>query len=295
MIVKTSSLPALAAGAVVVLGVLGYGLWLLPAAHSRLWLPFGFVLAIGAHAAIGRALKAIVSSITPLANGAPEASGYQRSVYGTPGSATTQIVGIVLVAGLLLGLGITLGNGWVGSAGLVVLLVALGLDLHRWERVAASADWVWFQRGLGQKVHQVAIENIRDLSVQEDDAAGFTLRHASRNRVCRLNLRMNDKRIVALPKTDAHVDLDAVETVANHIRSRQELMQELASRRPGGGTPVPRVPDTDDTPPAPTPPVATPADDADKEMQRALRRLRREAAAHSAPAPKDETRRPPKS
>jgi|APAra7269096613_1048513.scaffolds.fasta_scaffold00139_83 hypothetical protein len=293
MILKTSSLPAVAAGAVVALGALGYGLWLLPATHSRLWLLFGFVLAIGAHAAVGRALKAIVSSVTPLASGAPEASGYQRSIYGTPGPATSQIVGIVLAAGLLLGLGITLGNGWVGSAGLLALVVAIGLDLQRWERVAASADWVWFQRGFGQKVHQVAIENIRDISVQEDDAPGFTLRHGSRNRVCRLNLRMNDKRIVALPKTDAHVDLDAVETVANHIRSRQELMQELASRRPGGGARAgtPRAPDPDSVPP-----VDTPADDADKEMQRALRRLRRQAAsAQPAAAPRDETRRPPKS
>lgn len=292
MILKTSSLPLVAAGAVVVLGVLGCGLWLLPAVHSRLWLPFGFVLAIGAHATIGRALKAIVSAVAPLASGAPEASGYQRSVYGTPGPATTQIVGIVLVAGLLLGLGITLGNGWIGSGGLLVLVAALGLDLQRWERVAASADWVWFQRGFGQKVHQVAIENIRDISVQEDDAPGFTLRHGSRNRVCRLNLRMNDKRIVALPKTDAHVDVDAVETVANHIRSRQELMQELASRRPGGApaaAPRAMAPDT-------VPPVDTADGDADKEMQRALRRLRRQAAAAPpAAAPRDETRRLPKS
>ena len=290
MILKTSSLPAVAAGAVVALGALGYALWLLPATHSRFWLPFGFVLAVGVHAAIGRTLKAIFSSVTPLASGAPEASGYQRSIYGTPGSATSQIVGLVLVAGLLLGLGITLGNGWVGSAGLLVLVVAIGLDLQRWERVAASADWVWFQRGFGQKVHQVAIENIRDISVQEDDAPGFTLRHGSRNRVCRLNLRMNDKRIVALPKTDAHVDLDAVETVANHIRSRQELMQELASRRPGGAR-APQAPEPDSVPP-----VDTPADDADREMQRALRRLRRQAAAgQPAAAPRDETRRPPKS
>jgi len=288
MIVKTSSLPVLAAGAVAVLGVLGYGLWLLPAAHSRLWLAFGFVLAIGAHVGIGRALKAIVSAITQLASGAPEASGYQRSLYGTPGSATSQVVAIVVVAGLLLGLGITLGNGWVVGAGLVLLVVALGLDLQRWERVAASADWVWFQRGLGQKVHQVAIENIRDISVQEDDAPGFTLRHGSRNRICRLNLRMNDKRIVALPKTDAHVDLDAVETVANHIRSRQELMQELASRRPGGGAAT-----SSSRPDAPPPPIDTADGDADKEMQRALRRLRRQAAGE--PAPRDETRRPPKS
>lgn len=292
MILKSSSLPLVAAGAVLALGVLGFGLWLLPAAHSRLWLPFGFVLAIGAHVAVGRALKAIVSAVTPLASGAPEASGYERSVYGTPGIATTPIVGIVLVAGLLLGLGITLGNGWVGSGGLLALVVALGLDLQRWERVAASADWVWFQRGFGQKVHQVAIENIRDISVLEEDAPGLTLRHGSRNRVCRLNLRMNDKRIVALPKTDAHADLDAVETVANHIRSRQELMQELASRRPGGApAAAPRA-----VAPATVPPVDTPDGDADKEMQRALRRLRRQAAAaQPAAAPRDETRRPPKS
>mgnify|MGYP002141142635 CR=1 FL=1 len=37
------------------------------------------------------------------------------------------------------------------------------LDLRRWERVAVSANNLWFQRGLGQKVHQVALENIRDV------------------------------------------------------------------------------------------------------------------------------------
>ena len=275
--------PAAVAAAVVAAGLVATAVVLMPARQSRLWLLAGIALAFGLHVLLARAIKAVLSSVAPLASGAPEAAGYQRSVYGTPGTQTGQVVAMVAGAGLALGAAITLGWGWLGALALLAVVGAVGLDLHRWERVAASADWVWFQRGFLQKAHQVAIENIRDTSVHEEDAAGFTLRHGTRNRTCRLNLRMNDKRIVALPKTDAFADLDAVEAVANHIRSRQALTQGVAEQRQRHAAPMAR-PDATPTPAAP--PVSPDADE--EAMQRELRRLRRAAltaAKGGAPRP----------
>lgn len=249
---------ALGAGLLLVLA-----LFLVPAAHSRWWLPLGIAAGVGLHVLLARGLKAILSAVSPLASGAPEAAAYDRSVYGTPGRDMLEVAGLAVGAGVLMGLGAMSGWGWVGLAGVLALLGALALDIQRWQRVAASADWVWFQRGYGQKVHQVAIENIRDISISEDDAGGFTLRRGTANRVCRLNLRMADKRMVALPKTDAHANLEAVEDVANHIRTRQQLAQELQSRRDGGRS-------------APPAAAAEPAPD-DKDLMRELRRLRRAA------------------
>ncbi len=248
---------------------------LLPAARSRWWLPAGIVLTVAAHVLLARALKTLLAAVTPLASGAPEAAGYQRSVYGTVSRQTLEIVGAVVLAGLLCGWGVMTRSGWFIGAGVIALIVAHALDVHRWERVAASADWVWFQRGFGQKIYQVAIDNIRDVSVHDEEATGFTLRHGLRNRLCRLRLRMADKRVVALPKTDALVDLGHVESVANHIRSRQQLMAELAARRQGGMG-VPPSPSADE-----------------KAMLRELKKLRRAAAKGGIPTLKSEIRHAP--
>ncbi|WP_157604182.1 hypothetical protein [Rhizobacter sp. Root1221] len=274
--------PAVLATIAAALVAIGLAVALLPATHSRWWLPAGVVLSITAHVLLARALKAILASISPLASGAPEAATYERSVYGTPGRNTLEIAGAAVLSGVLAGTGITLGAGWAVGAGFLALVVALALDVQRWERVAASADWVWFQRGYGQKVHQVAIDNIRDISIHEDDAGGFSMRHGTHNRVCRLNLRMADKRIVALPKTDAFADLDDVESVANHIRTRQQLMEELAARRGGGAR----------SETAPAPAAEAPAPD-DKAMLRELKKLRRAASKDGVPTLQSEIGRPP--
>lgn len=248
---------------------------LLPAARSRWWVPVGIIFAVAAHVLLARGLKALLAAVTPLASGAPEAAGYQRSVYGTASRQTLEIVGAVVLAGLLCGWGVMAGSGWIIGGGVVALIVAHALDVHRWERVAASADCVWFQRGFGQKVYQVAIDNIRDVSVHDEEAAGFTLRHGLRNRLCRLRLRMADKRVVALPKTDALADLGHVESVANHIRSRQQLMGELATRR-GGGIDVPASPSAEE-----------------EAMLRELKKLRRAASKGRVPTLQVEIRRTP--
>lgn len=192
-------------------------------------LPFALALAVGLHIVLGRAAKAVAGSVSPLARGEPEAGGYQRHVYGTAHRAMLEVVALVLAAGALMWVGMAWSALWAMALGVLMLFGAVGLDLHRWERVTVSANYVWFQRGLGQTVHQVAIENIRDVAVTEDEAPGFTLRHLNHNRVCRLTMRMSDKRVVALPKTDAEAGLDAVEEVANLIRTRQGLMEGLQS------------------------------------------------------------------
>jgi hypothetical protein len=235
-------------------------------------LPFMLAIAVAGHILLGRGAKALTAAISPLASGQPEVSGYERRVYSTAERAVLEVVGLVLASGVVMWVGMAWGIGWVGFIGFLMLLGAVGLDLRRWERVTVSANYVWFQRGLGHKVHQVAIENIRDVTVTEAEAQGFTLRHLKNNRVCRLSMRMTDKRVVALPKTDAHSELEAVEATANNIRTRQQLAgdREAVKRSGEQGSRVAAE-------------VAQQSPSVDREMMRELKRLRQRANAPDLP------------
>jgi len=235
-------------------------------------LPFLLALGVGLHLLGARALKAVLWAWAPLASGEPEAFRYERDVYATADTQMTQIIAVAAASGLACWVGLVLGSGWGWLAGVLTLAAAFALDLRRWERVASSANYLWFQRGWGSSVHQVAIENIRDLSVEETAARGFTLRHGTHNQLVRLRVRMADKRVIALPKTDAHGGLDAVEAVANHLRQR---LQKLSDRQA-----LDRA-SSDATVAARAAAEATPTKDA--ELRRALRRLRKNALAPDAP------------
>jgi hypothetical protein len=238
-----------------------------------LTLPFLLAIAVAGHILLSRGAKTLAAAIYPLATGELEVGGYQRRVYSTVDRAMLEIAGLVLAAGLVMWVGMSWGKGWIGVLGFLMLLGAVALDMVRWERVTVSANYVWFQRGLGRKVHQVAIENIRDVTVVESDVPGFTPRHLNRNRICRLNMRMKDKRVVALPKTDAYGELEAVETLANHIRTRQQLLGDRdAVKRSGdeGGAAAAR---------AAQQPAST-----DRELMRELKRLRQKAQGPELPA-----------
>ncbi len=236
-------------------------------------------LAVGAHVLLGRIAKWLAGAISPLATGEEEAVRYQRDVYGSVEREVLEVVGVVLAGGVLLWLGSTFAPHWLINFGVVLVLAAVVLDLLRWERASASANFVWFQRGLTRKVHQVAIENVHEVSVQEEDTRGFTLRHAANNRMCRVHLRLKDKTIVSLPRTDAHRLLDDVETLANHVRARQQMIGEhdklsRAGRDSGVTTQAPGRVLTDE----------------EREMRRELKRLRSQALAPDvAPAVKPAT------
>ncbi len=170
---------------------------------------------IAGHALLSRAVKTVLWAWSPLATGEPEAATYERRVYHTADRRMTQLMAAAAGAGAVFWL--AFATGWLLLCALA--FVALGavvlLDVLRWERVAVSAHNLWFQRGYRSTVHQVALENIRDLGVDESEARGFTLRHGRRSRVVRLTVRMKDKRLVALPKTDARGGSESVEAVAN--------------------------------------------------------------------------------
>ncbi len=229
-------------------------------------------IAVAGHVLLSRGAKTLAAAVWPLASGEPEVSGYERRVYGTADRAMLEVIGVVAAAGLVMWVGMGWGMGWVTFLGFLVLLGAVGLDLYRWERVTVSANYVWFQRGLGHKVHQVAIENILDVTVSEAEVKGFTLRHLQNNRVCRLNMRMKDKRMVALPKTDAHSELEAVETLANHIRTRQQLAgdRDAVKRSSDRGSEAATE-------------VANQPSSVDREMMRELKRLRQQAQSPNLP------------
>jgi len=237
-----------------------------------LTLPMTLAAAAGVHVLAARGVKAVLWSTHPLAVGEPQAYSYERNVYRTAETGATQVVAAVFGAGLLVWLGAVAGWFWLGFLGVLAWIGAFALDLLRWQRVAVSASNLWFQRGLGQTVHQVAFENIHDVAVEEKEARGFTLRHGLNNRVCRLQVRMKDKRVVALPKTDAHTGLSDVEEVANQLRQRlrhmedREALQQSQARGSAAASEA----------------AAQPPGDED-EMRRALRRLRKGTLAPDVP------------
>ncbi|MEQ1805333.1 MAG: hypothetical protein ABL900_08145 [Burkholderiaceae bacterium] len=235
-------------------------------------LPLLIGAAIGAHLLISLAAKWLVGVTSPLATGEEEAVRYQRSVYGTAERETLEIVILVLVSGLLMWLGATFAPSWVGAVGAGLVVAAVVLDMMRWERAAASANFVWFQRGLKRKVHQIAIENIRDVAVHEEEVEGFTVLHGKNNRICRVHLKMQDKHIVALPRTDAPRGLDGVEALANHVRARLLLLGERKS--------IERAERDSDLAPLAAEPTLTPEERA---MRHELKRLRRKARDGQAP------------
>lgn len=231
------------------------------------------VAAAGAAHYLGsRAVKAVLWSVSPLSTGEPQAYAYERDVWRTAEPAMLQVQAAVLGSGLVVWLGAVAGQSWLSGLGVLAWIGALLFDLQRWERVAVSANNLWFQRGFWEKVHQVAYENIRDAHIEEKDAGGFTLRRGRDNRVCRLQVRMKDKRVVALPKTDAHSGLADVEEVANQLRQRLRHLEDREAMKRSEAAAHEAAQQAA---------VAAPSGDA--ELRQALRKLRAGALAPDVP------------
>jgi hypothetical protein len=228
-----------------------------------LLLPFLVAFGVAGHALLSRVVKVVLWAWQPLATGELEVASYERKVYHTGVRHMLEVVVLAAVAGFVGWLALATGSFWLWVGAGMVLAGALMLDLLRWERVSVSANNLWFQRGLRSTVRQVALENIRDVTVQESEAGLLTLRHGRRGRLVRLAVRMSDKRVVALPKTDAAGGRAAVEAVGNQLRMQlAQLRAREASRSASGGA----------SPPSP----------GDAELRRALRRLRRGVASPQA-------------
>lgn len=239
---------------------------------SVLTLPMAVAGAGAAHYLGSKAVKAVLWSVSPLSTGEPQAYAYERDVWRTAEPAMLQVLIAVLASGLVMWLGLVTAQGWLGGLGVLAWIGALLFDLQRWERVAVSANNLWFQRGFWEKVHQVAYENIRDAHIEEKDAAGFTLRRGRHNRVCRLQVRMKDKRVVALPKTDAWSGLGDVEEVANQLRQRLRHLEDRAAVKRSEVAAHEAAQRAAQTPAA-----------GDDELRRALRKLRAGALSPDAP------------
>lgn len=238
-----------------------------------LTLPMAVAAAGASHYLASRAVKAVLWSVKPLSTGEPQAYTYERDVWHTAEPQTMQVVGGALASGVVVWAGSAFSLTWLLALGLLAWAAVLVLDLLRWERVAVSANNLWFQRGLGQKVHQVDYENIRDAHIEEKDAGGFTLRRGRHNRVCRLQVRMKDKRVVALPKTDAHSGLADVEEVANQLRQRLRHLEDRAAMKRSEDAAQDAVRKA----------AAQPPTGGDEDLQRALRKLRAGALAPNVP------------
>jgi hypothetical protein len=233
-------------------------------------LPFALAFGLLAHAGVSRVVKLVLWAWAPLATGEPEAATYERRVYHTADRPMMQVAAAAALTGLpwLVALaGGGAGWAWVGC---LAVIGVVGLDVLMWERIAVSAHYLWFQRGFRGKVHQVAMENIRDGSVEETEASGFTLRHGRRNKLVRLQVRLSDKRVIALPKTDANNGFQSVQAVDDYLRMRLQQLRDQEAER-GRRSLKAQL----DLPPAGPAAVPTAEDD---ELQRELAKLRLVAA-----------------
>jgi hypothetical protein len=247
---------------------LNAGVWVL-------LLPVFLALGVALHAVVARAAKAVIAAARPLATGEPEIAGYARRVYHTADPQMLQVIAVALGSGLLLWAAALTTSGWAWLLGVLAVGGAVGLDLLWWHRVAVSGESVWFQRGLQHTVHQVAIENIREVSVDEAEADVLTLRRGRNARVARVVLHLRDGTQAPLPKTDADGGLEEVEEVANQIRARQVHLsgRDALSRA-----------ESEAARNAAAAAAASDPTSATAQQREALRKLRQKALAPEAPA-----------
>jgi hypothetical protein len=224
-----------------------------------LTLPFMLGLALGMHWFVSRTAKAVAWAASPLATGEAEAYRYERRTYQTAHAQMLQVIALALCGGLLFWVALQWGPGWLWTVGLLLVAAAVVLDL-------------WAQRGLRGEVKQVAIENIRELSVEEEDVGGFTFRHGRQNRLSRLQVTLTDGEALELPWTDAYTGLDEVEAMANHLRARQLIR--------GDGQALQR---SADQATAAARAAAAQAPSRDAELVRELKQLRKGALAPDLP------------
>jgi hypothetical protein len=204
--------------------------------------------ALIAHAALSWSTKALLWLWSPLARDEVEEKVYQRAVYRTADPALRPVIGMAAAAGLAWGLGLVWQSGfssWLMFSGVMAVMAALVMDLQRWDRVAVTASFVWFQRGFGNTVHRVSLNNVIEVLVQEKDEPCITLRRWRKSRSARLAIRTADKRLVSLPKTDAFSGLESIEIMANFLRHRLQKNREAAvpnrSQQPKLGARQPAV------------------------------------------------------
>jgi hypothetical protein len=234
--------------------------------------PFALAFGLAAHAGISRGVKLVLWAWSPLATGEPEAATYDRRVYHSAEKRMMQVAGAAALSGLPWLVGLAGGGALWWWLGMLAVAAVIAFDVISWERVAVSGHYLWFQRGFRGKVHQVAMENIRDGSIEESEVRGFTLRHGTHNRLVRLNVRLSDKRVVALPKTDGYGGLESVESVSNYLRMRLQQLRDQETQR-GRRALKAQL----DLPPADAPDTEPPSKD-DDALQRDLARLRLVAA-----------------
>jgi hypothetical protein len=151
-------------------------------------------------------------------------------VYHTADRPMLEIVGLAAGAGLVLWWPSATGWAACGPLAFVLLGVAVAVDVLRWERVAVSAHNLWFQRGYRSRVHQVALENIRDVRSRRAKAtaspcatAATTARAAARAHEGQARRRLAQDRRAS--------GVDAVEAVANHLRMRLAQMRDREPAR----------------------------------------------------------------
>lgn len=208
-------------------------------------------LAVGLQLTIATIVKQALIRLAPLARGEPRIAGYESSVVESVDIASRAVLLLAACAGLALWAAAAFASPAAWSLTALLLGAGLALDLLRWQRVEVGTDHVWFQRGLHRTVHQVLIENIRDVAIEQADLAGPTLRHGLRGAgTLRLKLRMKDRHVAALPKAGRASGRFGVEAVEAYVRERLASLRAEAAMRPV---------------------------DPDHDLKRALRRLRRAA------------------
>jgi hypothetical protein len=232
-------------------------------------LPVLLVTGLGLHLAAATVVKAVLRAFEPMAPGELAIAEYERRVLSTAEPGVLPVVVAIAGVGVIGWLVLVTGFVLLGLGLPAALAAAVWLDLRCWGRVVVSAERVCFRLGQAQPLQSVPIERIADVGVDTTEVAGFTLRHGRRGEVSRLWLRLTDGPLLVLPPTEAARGEEAVEAVANHVRTRRAQWLSRGTRQPSGrpvAAPVPTA----------TPGAVRP-DDA--ELALALQRLRQRATA----------------
>ena len=198
-------------------------------AAPLMWLAFA-ALALVAERAVVRGLRTAWLAHAPVSGEHTDSVVYHRSLW-TAGQPDLLAMGAALVvSGWLLAAAWQFAR-WPLWPAPLVWLAALGWDLWRWERAAASVKFVSWQRGWQHSTRRVAVSELREVNVVERRFACPGLPAWAQPGSCYLALMLRDEKAIKLPRTGVWFGgLARVEDLANFVRLQMDMVADNRRR-----------------------------------------------------------------
>jgi hypothetical protein len=197
---------------------------------SIVWLLLSIAASFATEIAVSRGVRAVLLAHQPLSGDHVDSKVYERSL------ATPDELDLVQVWTLLGAAGVAMWVGfgsvrWLAFVGVVLWLLALAMDLHSWQRVAASVKFVSWRRGWRKSARRLAIAQVREVHVVERASDWRIGSHPLPLTSCYVALVLRDGKAVKLPRTGTLFGgLDRVEDVANFVRTQLDIVNDMRRR-----------------------------------------------------------------